>query len=204
MSVPEFKMSRVAAPLLLATMLGLAVAASGCTPVGVAVGAGAAGATATQKEKGFAAAVDDARIKTELNGLFFTKDADLYASVSFTVEEGRVLLTGRVEKPESRVEASRLTWTVRDVREVINEIQVTDESTLSDKGRDITIATKLRTRLLVDDQVSFINYSIDVVNQTVYIMGVARSEAELQRVLATARDIAYVKNVVDFVRIVQR
>lgn len=198
-------MPRPAAPLLLVTMLGLAVAAvSGCTPVGVAVGAGAAGATATQKEKGFAAAVDDARIKTELNGLFFTKDADLYASVSFTVEEGRVLLTGRVQKPESRVEAARLTWTVRDVREVINEIQVTDESTLSDKGRDITIATKLRARLLVDDQVSFINYSIDVVNQTVYIMGVARSEAELQRVLATARDIAYVRNVVDFVRIAQR
>lgn len=199
---PETPMPRTLAPLLVIGLLGLAaLGASGCTPVGVAVGAGAAGATATQKEKGFAAAVDDTRIQAELNGLFFTKNADLYQAVSFTVEEGRVLLTGRVQKPEARVEAAKLTWSVKDVREVINEIQVADESSLTDKGRDVTIATKLRTRLLVDDRVSFINYSIDVVNQTVYIMGVARSETELQRVLATARDISYVKQVVDFVRV---
>ena len=117
------------------------------------------------------------------------------------MEEGRVLLTGRVAKPEARVDATKLTWSVRDVREVINEIQVDDESGLTDKGRDVTIATRLRTRLLVDDRISFINYSIDVVNQTVYIMGVARSEAELQRVLGTARDIPYVRHVVDFVRV---
>lgn len=186
----------------LALLALLALGAAGCTPVGVAVGAGAAGATAVQKEKGFAAAVDDTRIKAELNGLFLRTDADLYQRLSFTVEEGRVLLTGRVVKPESRVEATKLAWTVRDVREVINEIQVDDESGLTDKGRDISIATRLRTRLLLDDKVSFINYSIDVVNQTVYIMGVARSEAELQRVLGTARDISYVRNVVDFVRVV--
>ncbi len=190
-------------PLLALALSGLlAVAAAGCTPIGVAVGAGAAGATAAQKEKGFAASVDDTRIRAELNGLFLRTDADLYQRLSFTVEEGRVLLTGRVAKPEARVDATKLTWSVRDVREVINEIQVDDESGLTDKGRDLTIATRLRTRLLVDDQVSFINYSIDVVNQTVYIMGVARSETELQRVLGTARDIPYVRNVVDFVRVV--
>lgn len=188
-------------PVLVAASVGLGSLA-GCTPVGVAIGAGAAGATATQKEKGFAAAVDDTRIRAELNGLFFRTDADLYQRVSFTVEEGRVLLTGRVVKPESRVEATKLAWTVADVREVINEIQIDDESGLTDKGRDAWIATKLRARLLVDDKVSFINYSIDVVNQTVYIMGVARSEQELQRVLGTARDIAYVRQVDEFVRVV--
>jgi osmotically-inducible protein OsmY len=109
---------RLIAMVLVAGVFGLSVA--GCTPVGVAVGAGAAGATATQKEKGFAAAVDDTRIRAELNALFFRTDADLFQRVSFTVEEGRVLLTGRVVKPESRVEATKLTWTVRDVREVIN------------------------------------------------------------------------------------
>ena len=190
-------------PLLALGLSGLlaAAAVAGCTPVGVAVGAGAAGVTAAQKEKGFAASVDDTRIKAELNGLFLRTDADLYQRLSFTVEEGRVLLTGRVAKPEARVDATKLTWSVRDVREVINEIQVDDESGLTDKGRDVTIATRLRTSLLVDDRISFINYSIDVVNQTVYIMGVARSEAELQRVLGTARDIPYVRNVVDFVRV---
>jgi len=179
----------------------VAAGAAGCTPVGIVVGAGAAGATATQKQKGFAAVVDDTRIKAELNGHFFQTNAALYQDVSFTVDEGRVLLTGVVPKPEDRVQAAKLAWSVRDVREVINELQVADETSLTDKGRDISIATKLRARLLVDDKVSLINYSVDVVNQTVYIMGVARSEAELQRVLGTARDIAYVRQVVEFVRV---
>jgi len=182
-------------------LAALAVGAAGCTPVGVAIGAGAAGATATQTEKGFAAAVDDARIKAELNGLFLKTNADLFQETTFKVEEGRVLLTGVVPKPEDRVQASKLAWSIDDVREVLNELKVSDETSLTDKGRDITIAAKLRARLLVDDKVSLINYSIDVVNQTVYIMGVARSEAELQRVLGTARDITYVRQVVDFVRV---
>ena len=194
-------MPRRTFPVAALGLLALAAVNAGCTPIGVVVGAGAAGATATQKEKGFAAVVDDARIKAELNGLFFKTNAALYQHVSFTVEEGRVLLTGAVPKPEDRVEAARLAWSVRDVREVINELQVTDESSLTDKGRDISIATKLRARLLVDDRVMLINYSVDVVNQIVYIMGVARSEAELQRVLGTARDISYVRQVIDFVRV---
>ncbi|GHD39769.1 transporter [Thalassobaculum fulvum] len=192
--------STPSAPLL-AVLVAIAVGSAGCTPLGVAVGAGAAGATATQTEKGFAAAVDDTRIKAELNGLFFRTDADLYQSVTFKVEEGRVLLTGVVPKPDDRVQASKLAWSVDEVREVLNELKVSDETSLTDKGRDVTIAAKLRARLLVDDKVSLINYSIDVVNQTVYIMGVARTEAELQRVLGTARDIAYVRQVVDFVRV---
>lgn len=200
----ENPMPRRTTPVAIFGAIALAAivaATAGCTPVGVVVGAGAAGATATQKEKGFAAVVDDTRIKAELNGLFFQSNAALYQDVSFTVEEGRVLLTGIVPKPEDRVEASKLAWTVRDVREVINELKVSDETSLTDKGRDISIAAKLRTRLLLDDQVSLINYSVDVVNQTVYLMGVARSEAELQRVLGTARDIAYVRQVIDFVRV---
>ena len=50
-------------PLLALGLSGLlaAAAVAGCTPVGVAVGAGAAGVTAAQKEKGFAASVDDTR-----------------------------------------------------------------------------------------------------------------------------------------------
>lgn len=195
-------MLRSTNPAVVFGAIVLAAGLAGCSPVGVAIGAGAAGATATQKEKGFAAAVDDTRIKAELNGRFFQTDVDLYRNVSFTVEEGKVLLTGIVPNPDDRVAAARLTWAVRDVREVINELRVADESTLTDKGRDISIATRLRTRLLLDDKVSLINYSIDVVNQTVYIMGVARSEAELQRVLGTARDISYVRQVVDFVRVV--
>lgn len=177
------------------------LAMAGCAPVGIAVGAGAAAATASQTEKGLNQVVDDTRIRAELNGAFFSTDADLYQRVAFTVEEGRVLLTGRVPAPDDRIAANRLVWTIDGVREVINELQVDDESGLTDSGRDLWIAARLRGQLLVDDQISSINYSIDVVNRIVYVMGVARSDAELARVLGHARELSYVKSVVSYVRV---
>lgn len=180
---------------------GSLLAMAGCAPVGIVVGAGAAAATASQTEKGLNQVVDDTRIRAELNGAFFSADADLYQRVAFTVEEGRVLLTGRVPTPDDRIAANRLVWTIDGVREVINELQVDDESGLTDSGRDLWIAARLRGQLLVDDQISSINYSIDVVNRIVYVMGVARSDAELARVLGHARELSYVKSVVSYVRV---
>ena len=189
--------------MIAVSVVVLGAVLTGCTPVGVAVGAGAAGVTATQKEKGFSQSVDDTRIRAQLNADFIANNVDLFSQISFTVEEGRVLLAGNVPTPEARVEAVKLTWGVPGVTEVINEITVTDKSSLSDDSRDLWIATKLRGRLLVDDQISSINYSIDVVNKTVYVMGVARSTTELNRVLGHARQVSHVRRVVDHTRLIQ-
>ena len=189
--------------MIAVSVVVLGAVLAGCTPVGVAVGAGAAGVTATQKEKGFSQSVDDTRIRAQLNADFIANNVDLFSQISFTVEEGRVLLAGNVPTPEARVEAVKLTWGVPGVTEVINEITVTDKSSLSDDSRDLWIATKLRGRLLVDDQISSINYSIDVVNKTVYVMGVASSTTELNRVLGHARQVSHVRRVVDHTRLIQ-
>ena len=132
--------------MIAVSVVVLGAVLAGCTPVGVAVGAGAAGVTATQKEKGFSQSVDDTRIRAQLNADFIANNVDLFSQISFTVEEGRVLLAGNVPTPEARVEAVKLTWGVPGVTEVINEITVTDKSSLSDDSRDLWIGTKLRGR----------------------------------------------------------
>ncbi|MDF1791700.1 MAG: BON domain-containing protein [Thalassobaculaceae bacterium] len=187
--------------LAVAVAAVLALPLAGCSPAGVAVGAGAAGVTAAQTEKGFTRSVDDGRIRLQLNAKFFETNYDLFSEVSFTVDEGRVLLTGAVRNPDDRVTATRLAWSADGVFEVINELQVTDQSTLTDFGRDTRIATELRVTLLTDDKVASINFSVEVVNQTVYIMGIARTQAELARVIGHARNVPYVRGVVDYVRV---
>lgn len=197
-------MSRPRSPLLILAAVAaatLAVAVGGCTPTGVAVGAGATATTAAQTEKGFTRSMRDISIRAALNAAFFETDVDLYQQVSFTVDQGRVLLTGAVPKPDNRVQAARLAWNVDGVTEVINELEVDDTTTLTDIGRDLWIAARLNGQLLIDDRISSINYSVEVVNQVVYIMGVARSEDELRRVLNHARDISYVRRVVDYTRL---
>ncbi|MGE0743809.1 MAG: BON domain-containing protein [Rhodospirillales bacterium] len=157
-------------------------------------------ATSPAQERGFTGAVSDTAIRTEINALWINHNVKMASDVQLSVTEGRVLLTGKVDDPQHRVDAVRLAWQADGVREVINEIKVTEtEAGLQEYARDSWITTRLRTELLMDGSVRSVNYSIDVVAGTVYLMGIARSQAELDRVLGHARRMPYVKQVVNYV-----
>lgn len=184
----------------IAALLALAagsLALSGCAEF--VVGTAATTGIAIAEERSVGNAVDDLTIRAELNHLFFQKDIDLYQNVSFSVFEGRVLIKGSVPTPEDRVEALRLAWQAAGVREVINELQVTDEGGILDYARDTWISAQLKGRLLIDGDVLSVNYSIETVNGTVYLLGIAQDEAELVRVIEHARGIEDVKQVVSHV-----
>jgi osmotically-inducible protein OsmY len=183
----------------LAALLALGLLAGGCTVWGAAAGAGAVGVTAAQTEKGFRRSMSDTEIRIAINDLWLQADEEMFRKVNLQVQEGRVLLTGNVRLPEQRVEAVRLAWQAPGVREVINEIEVTDASGLGNTARDTWISTQLRSTLLVDKEISSINYSIETVNQVVYLMGVAQSQAELDRVVGHAKTISYVRRVLSYV-----
>jgi osmotically-inducible protein OsmY len=125
----------------------------------------------------------------------------MFGKLSTSVSEGRALVTGKVQDPEMRVEAIKLAWQVEGVKEVINEIEVVNTSSITDSARDFWITTQLRGHITFDKDIRSINYSIDTVNGTVYLMGIARTQAELDRVTNHARNLAYVKRVVSYVRV---
>ena len=170
---------------------------SGCAEL--LVGAAATTGIAIAEERSVGDAVDDLTIRAELNRLFFEDNVELYRNVSFSVFEGRVLLKGSVPTPEARIHALRVAWQAAGVREVINELQVTDEGGILDFARDTWISAQLKGRLLVDDDVLSINYSVETVNGTVYFIGIAQDDAELARVIEHARRIEDVKRVVSHV-----
>jgi len=183
----------------LAATAALLMFAAGCTPVGLAVGGAATVGTAAAEERGIKTAAEDAWIATQLNEKLFRHDHVLFGKVNLEVREGRVLLTGNVPSPEARVDAVRLAWQVPGVREVLNEIQVTDQAGLLDYGRDVWIANTLRARMLLDKEIRNINYSVEVVNGVVYLLGVAHDQAEIDRVVGHARNIEHVRRVVNYV-----
>jgi len=172
-----------------------------CDPVGLTVGAGATVGLAGAQERGLKGTASDARIYTEINSRWLAQSFDLFRSVGLSVVEGRVLLTGNVKAPDTRVEAVRIAWAVDGVKEVINEIEVTERGGLADSARDAWISTQLKTRLTFDREVQAINYTIDTVNGTVYVIGLAQTDAELDRVINHARNISYVRRVVSHVRL---
>jgi osmotically-inducible protein OsmY len=170
---------------------------SGC--VGAAVGLGTAAVAASTTEKGFSTSVSDGVIEAKLTDKFIQTDASLVTGVEKSVNNGSVLLTGKVETIEQKLLATRLSWEIKGVREVINEVQVTQGGTLKDKAKDLAASAQLRAALIGDKDVSSLNYSIDVVNGIVYLSGVAADEQEKERVIAHAQELRFAKKVVNYI-----
>lgn len=176
----------------------LAAGLSGC--VGLAVGAGATAGTAAMQDRGLGGVIDDTVIHGKITSAYLANDVK-FKLIAAKVHEGRVLLTGTVRKPEDRIEVVRHAWKVKGVKTVINEIRVEDDSGVLDLARDKWVSAQLRLKITFDAKIKAINYAIDTVNGTVYLMGVAQNERELALVRNHARSLEYVRRVVSHVRI---
>ena len=179
----------------------MALALSACGPTGVAIGAGTETAVAASEERGLGGTISDTALAARIDALLLQHDFETFRKVSVHSYEHRVLLTGLVEKPQMRVDAVRLAWQADGVKEIINEIEVSDQGGVETYARDTWISTQLRTKLLLDKEINSINYSVETVGGTVYLMGFARSAEELARVEAHARNLSYVHRVVSYVRL---
>lgn len=189
------RLSRLSLAAALLALGGLLF--SGCAPAIVGVGTAAVAASST--EKGLTTSVSDGVIFTKIQDRFIQEDANLSTVVDVTVNDAAVLLTGKVKTPEEKVTATRLVWEVRGVREVINELQVTNTSSIKDVAKDLAASAQLRGKLIADSNVSSLNFSIDVVNGTVYLSGVAADAEEMNRVVGHARELRFAQQVVSYI-----
>jgi osmotically-inducible protein OsmY len=197
-AVPAPRPTRAAgAAAAVALLLGVAGVLAGCTTA--AVGGGATAAVAAAEERGLDGAIYDGRIQTTINYKWLEYDKDMFAALNTSIYERRVLLTGVATSEEKRNAAVRLAWEVRGVKEVINEIIVDPSGTSGTYARDTWISAQLRSKILFDKDIDAINYSIDTVRGTVYLLGVAQSRAEVDRVINHARNLEYVTKVVNYV-----
>ena len=175
----------------------IAVQLSGCAGAILAGGAAAIGASSS--EKGFATSINDTSISLKIRDKFVQTDIDLVEGISIQVDDGNVLLVGRIENQELKVKASKLAWEVRGVRSVINEIEIAEKVSLKDRATDAAAAANLRRLLITDLNINSLNYSIEVVSGIVYLTGIAKDEAERDRVIEHARNLSYVKRVENYV-----
>ena len=187
--------ARAAAVLMAAGLLSLA----GCDRLLLAVPAELG--TALAEERSVGGVIDDLTIRIALNHIFFSEDADLHGAVSFSVVEGRVLLTGVVASPEAQARAVELAGRAGGVREVIDELQVGRAPGIAAYAQDAWITAQLRLRLMLDLDVAHINYDIGTVSGIVHMMGIAQDDEELSRVVGHARSISGVRHVTSHVAI---
>jgi len=124
--------------------------------------------------------------------------------VDTTVYEGRVLLTGVVDSANKAKLAQDLAWQVEGVLEVIDEIQVCDncKMKITDSTKilaDSLITTEIETKLFLAKRVRSFNFTVNTVQKTVYIIGIAYSSEEQQMVLKIASKVKGVEKVVNHI-----
>ena len=168
-----------------------------CGPFIGTVGMVSLGAAA--KEKGLATSINDNLIKTKISNLIFKLDKNLIGNTRIFVNNGSVLITGKVKNPNDKIEFTKLAWTVRGVNEVNNEIQITDTSLIKNVARDVASMGEIRARIMQDKGINSLNYSIDVVNDKVYLSGVASSKEEMLLVKNHASSARFVKEVYNYI-----
>jgi osmotically-inducible protein OsmY len=129
--------------------------------------------------------LDDLSIKNSINHALF--DEALLLNVSTNVYQGRVMLTGSVKDEATRQKAEDLAREVDGVRELYNEIQVTDKSWVWSLPKDTWIENMLAARMMFALDVNTIDYQVRVWDGVVYVLGMAQSRDELDHVIALTR-----------------
>ena len=168
-----------------------------CGPIIGTVGMVSLGAAS--KEKGIGTTISDNVIITKISNLVYKLDKNLVNDTKIFVNNGAVLITGKVNKPSNKIDLTKLAWNIKGVNEVNNELQITDTSSIKNIARDLASLGEIRARIMSDKQINSLNYSIDVVNDKVYLSGIATSKEEMLLVKNHASSARYVKEVYNYI-----
>lgn len=184
--------------------VALVLFAIGCVVSGcqsIVLGGVREGAMAVAEDRSVGQVIDDATIYTNINHFFLQSDVrDLLPNVHVAVRQGRVLLTGAVDHPDTPQRAVAVAWQAQGVKEVINEIEVLPNSGLISAATDRLLDKQVEARLTVTKGVNILNYSVDVVNARVYLLGLVANQDELNRVLQVTRTTKGIREVVSHLR----
>ena len=154
-----------------------------------------------KEERSFNNYVEDTIILAQLKNEYFSNNENIFFQVSVDVIEGRVMLTGIVEQIDERIEATKLAWGIKGVNEVINEIQISNDEGILDYADDLVMKTKINAKLLLEKNILNLNYSVEVVNSIVYLIGIAQDQKELDAVTEISKNTYGVISVISYVRL---
>jgi osmotically-inducible protein OsmY len=197
MTRPSFKLApslklAIASTLLLSPCLG------GCAVavVGGVAAAGGAGYEAAQ-ERGVNGTYDDMNLTATINNHLNSQ----YGNITTTVYGDKVLLTGSSPTPQAKAQADQIARQTPGVRAFYDEIQVGPNEDAGGLGNDAWITARVRSDLVFDPDIRSGNYTIETDRGSVYLIGSARSQAELDKVTQHARYVPGVQRVVSYIDI---
>ncbi|RYE06529.1 MAG: BON domain-containing protein [Rickettsiaceae bacterium] len=189
-------MSKIVILMLLLTL-------SGCLPTMFT--AATSTTLAVAKDRSVDETIHDITIASAIKANLIKKNfREAYTKINVEVVGGRILLTGKVNDEKYILEIVEIAWQQQGAKEVLNEIKVNERSSHFDivqYTKDSLITGQIKSKLLLNRAIKFVNYTVVTLDNTVYLFGIARSNHELEQVAAVASTIRGVEKVISHVEL---
>jgi len=140
--------------------------------------------------------VDDSIMQKNLAGRILLMDKKYLLSVKTKVLDGRIFLTGKVDKPEEKLKLTKLAWETSGVRSVRNDIKIKEQFNFKQSAKDILITSQLRSAMIFNKNIKATNYQIDTYKKKIYVYGIALTSDERDLVVKEAEEILDVEDVI--------
>ena len=140
--------------------------------------------------------IDDTIMQKNLSARLALTDKKYFLSIQSEVIDGRIFLSGKVDQPEEKIKITKMAWETKGVRSVKNAISIKGQSNFKSTAKDILITSQLRSALIFNKKTKSRNYTLETINQNIYIFGIAMDEDEKKEVINEANKIYDVKTVI--------
>ena len=140
--------------------------------------------------------IDDTIMQKNLSARLALKEKKYFLSIQSEVRDGNIFLSGKVEEPEEKIKITKMAWETKGVRSVKNAITIKGQSNFKSTAKDILITSQLRTALILNKKTKARNYTLETINKTIYIFGIAMNQDEKKEVIDEANKIYDVNKVI--------
>tara|TARA_B100001250_G_scaffold79469_1_gene65240 strand:- start:1648 stop:2241 length:594 start_codon:yes stop_codon:yes gene_type:complete len=147
--------------------------------------------------------IDDSFMQKAISTKILAKDKKYLLAVKTKVLDGRIFITGKVEKPEEKLQITKIAWETKGARSVRNDIKIKEEFNLKQSAKDLLITSQLRTAIIVNKNIKATNYQIDTYKKKIYIYGIALTTEEKDLVISEAKEILDVEDVIASILLVE-
>ena len=146
--------------------------------------------------------IDDTIMQKNLTARLILTDKKYFLTINSEVIDGRIFLSGKVSEPEEKIKITKLAWETKGVRSVKNAISIRGQTNFKSTAKDILITGQLRAALILNNKTLARNYTIETINQNIYIFGIATDDKEKKAVIEEANKIYDVNKIIPSIYLV--
>ena len=147
--------------------------------------------------------IDDSIMQKNLQARLALKEKKYLLTLQVEVLDGRIFLAGKVDSSEEKVKVTKMAWETKGVRSVNNAINIKKaNSDLKSTAKDILITSQLRTALIFNKKTFSRNYTLETINKSIYIFGIALDADEKAEVINEANKIYDAEKVIPSIYLV--